>query len=76
MTEWRAGRKGTLIMGIRHGSFCFGCCWALMLLLFVFSAMNPFAIVLLATLVAAEKLLPYGDWLARGGGIGLGIWGF
>ena len=35
MTEWREGARGALIMGMRHGTFCLGCCWMLMLLLFV-----------------------------------------
>jgi predicted metal-binding membrane protein len=33
MTEWREGASGALIMGIRHGAYCLGCCWALMLLM-------------------------------------------
>ena len=34
-SEWREGVWGALSMGVRHGSFCVGCCWLLMALLFV-----------------------------------------
>lgn len=75
MTEWRDGRRGALTMGLKHGAYCVGCCWALMALLFVFGAMNLMAIGALATIVAAEKLLPYGDWLGKAGGVALAGWG-
>lgn len=75
MTEWRDGRRGALIMGLKHGAYCVGCCWALMALLFVFGAMNLMAIGALATIVAAEKLLPYGDRLGKAGGVILMAWG-
>lgn len=75
LTDWRSGGIGALKMGTKHGAFCVGCCWALMALLFVFGVMNPMAIVFLATLVAAEKLLPQGNILARVGGVGLVSWG-
>ena len=42
-------------MGLRHGLYCTGCCWALMLLLFVTGAMNPFWIVFLTIVIALEK---------------------
>ena len=74
-TEWRSGAQGALVMGLRHGSFCVGCCWALMALLFVFGVMNLAAIGALASLVAAEKLLPHGEVLAKIGGLGLTTWG-
>ena len=38
--EWRPGARGALVMGLRHGLFCLGCCWALMALLFVGGVMN------------------------------------
>lgn len=40
MTEWREGRQGTLIMGLRHGLYCTGCCGVLMAVLFVAGVMN------------------------------------
>ncbi|MDK3072559.1 DUF2182 domain-containing protein [Sedimentitalea sp. JM2-8] len=55
MTEWREGLGGAWRMGLKHGLYCTGCCWALMLLLFVAGAMNPGWIVFLTVLVALEK---------------------
>ena len=40
MHHWRAGAAGAFRMGIDHGVYCLGCCWALMLLLFVGGVMN------------------------------------
>jgi predicted metal-binding membrane protein len=40
MTHWREGRAGALRMGLSHGLYCVGCCWALMLLLFAVGVMN------------------------------------
>ena len=55
LAEWRDGAGGAFVMGLRHGLWCAGCCWALMLLLFVAGAMNPVWIVALTLLVALEK---------------------
>jgi predicted metal-binding membrane protein len=62
--EWRPGVRGGFVMGLRHGLFCLGCCWALMALLFVGGAMNLAWIAALSIAVAIEKLLPYGARLA------------
>ena len=62
-------------MGLSHGAFCLGCCWMLMLLLFVVGVMNLVWIATLTLLVAAEKLLPRGQWIARAGGAALIGWG-
>jgi predicted metal-binding membrane protein len=48
LSEWREGTKGAWVMGLRHGGFCVGCCWALMALLFVGGVMNLLWIALLA----------------------------
>ena len=45
-------------MGMRHGAFCLGCCWALMLLLFVGGVMNLAWVALLGIAVLAEKFAP------------------
>ncbi len=58
LSEWREGPRGAFIMGLRHGAFCVGCCWALMALLFVAGVMNLLWIAALAVLVLAEKLVP------------------
>jgi predicted metal-binding membrane protein len=55
---WRPGPKGALRLGFAHGLYCLGCCWALMLLLFVGGVMNLVWIAGLAALVMAEKLAP------------------
>lgn len=67
-TEWREGIGGALTMGLRHGAYCVGCCWALMVLLFVAGVMNLLWIAALACLVLIEKLAPRGVWVARASG--------
>jgi len=71
----RPGASGAFQMGVRHGAFCVGCCWPLMLLLFVGGVMNVAWIAGLALIVAGEKLLPYGQWLARAIGVALVVGG-
>jgi predicted metal-binding membrane protein len=66
--HWRRGRSGALRMGLEHGCFCVGCCWFLMLLLFVGGIMNLVWIAALTLLVLLEKLLPRGAWVARASG--------
>ena len=46
-------------MGVRHGAWCLGCCWALMVALFALGAMSLTWMAVLAALIAAEKLLPW-----------------
>ena len=65
MAEWREGVRGAVAMGLKHGLYCAGCCWALMLLLFVAGVMNPLWIVFLTVLVALEKWPVLPVWLAR-----------
>jgi len=57
---WQPGTGGAWAMGLRHGTFCLGCCWALMALLFVGGVMNLYWIAGLALLVAVEKLALFG----------------
>jgi len=73
--HYRPGRWGAWRMGLIHGAFCVGCCWMLMVLLFVGGVMNLAWIAALTLLVAAEKLLPGGPWIARISGAGLILWG-
>jgi predicted metal-binding membrane protein len=65
---WQPGAAGAVRLGLRHGLFCLGCCWGLMLLLFVGGVMNLAWVALLAAVVFAEKLAPprwrIGRWLA------------
>jgi predicted metal-binding membrane protein len=58
VTRWRAGRAGAFRMGLEHGAYCVGCCWALMLLLFVAGVMNLLWVALIAVFVLVEKLFP------------------
>ncbi|MGH6706826.1 MAG: DUF2182 domain-containing protein [Sphingomicrobium sp.] len=74
--HYRPGAAGALRLGLLHGVFCVGCCWLLMALLFVGGVMNLAWIALLTLLVAAEKLLPKGEWLARIVGVAMIGWGF
>lgn len=67
--HWRAGPGGALRMGLAHGLFCLGCCWALMLLLFVGGVMNLYWIAALSAFVLLEKLAPYGVQGGRLSGI-------
>ncbi|NOD98287.1 DUF2182 domain-containing protein [Ruegeria sp. HKCCD6228] len=73
----RPGTLGAFRTGILHGTYCLGCCWALMLLLFVGGIMNLYWIVGIAAYVALEKLLPGARWLVPVTGsalIGAGLW--
>jgi len=66
--HWHAGTHGALRMGLRHGLYCLGCCWAIMLLLFFGGVMSLTWIALLAIAVMSEKLLPFGDLMGRAAG--------
>jgi len=71
MSEWRDGRAGAFIMGLRHGSYCVGCCWVLMGLLFVAGVMNLLWVAVIALFVMAEKTLPRGELLGHVTGVAL-----
>jgi len=73
--SWRPGRLGAFRMGLEHGSYCLGCCWFLMGLLFFGGIMNLFWIIGLAGFVLLEKTIPMGSWIARIVGIGVAGWG-
>jgi predicted metal-binding membrane protein len=73
--EWREGVSGALVMGFRHGSYCVGCCWALMALLFVAGVMNLLWVVVIAGFVLAEKVVPNGRLVGRITGAVLAGWG-
>ncbi|EIK52698.1 hypothetical protein YO5_08008 [Stutzerimonas stutzeri TS44] len=57
---------GAWLTGLRHGLYCLGCCWALMLVLLVVGAMSLWGMALLSLLVLAEKLLPLGEHWRHG----------
>lgn len=77
MAEWRDGMKGALVMGMRHGIYCLGCCWLLMVLLFVAGVMNLLWVAIIALTVLVEKVIPSGQLVTRVIGlltIGWGVW--
>src|SRR5690348_6425443 len=72
---WREGRLGAFIMGLKHGIHCAGCCWVLMLLLFVAGVMNIWWIALIAALVLVEKIVPRGLLFGKIAGALFVAWG-
>jgi predicted metal-binding membrane protein len=74
LNEWRPGGRGAVVMGLRHGALCVGCCWALMALLFVLGVMNLLWIALVAAVVLVEKLVP-STALTKVLGAALIVWG-
>jgi predicted metal-binding membrane protein len=75
LCHWRKGAWGAVTSGIRHGLFCLGCCWMLMVLLFVGGLMNLLWIAVLALLVLIEKTFPWGGRMSHVTGAALVAWG-
>ena len=75
MTNWREGTSGAFVMGTRHGVFCLGCCWALMVVLFAVGVMNLAWVAGLTALVLLEKLIPAGILISRASGVALTVTG-
>jgi predicted metal-binding membrane protein len=76
---FRRDAPGCVMLGLRHGAYCVGCCWTLMALLLVGGVMNVLWIVLLGLLIALEKVTPFGRPIAHLAGIVLvaaGAWLF
>jgi predicted metal-binding membrane protein len=77
MGRWRSGRWGAVRMGAEHGAFCVGCCWGLMLILFALGVMSITWMLVVAGLIFAEKVLPFGERLSHVLALGfivLGVW--
>ena len=76
-THWREGTAGAFRMGFHHGIFCVGCCWFLMLLLFVTGVMNLLWVAAIAGFVLLEKVAPVvlAPWVSRLAGALLVLWG-
>jgi predicted metal-binding membrane protein len=68
---FRRDALGSVMLGLRHGAYCVGCCWVLMALLFVGGLMNLLWVVLLALFIILQKIIPSGDLLGRLAAIGL-----
>jgi predicted metal-binding membrane protein len=66
--HWRPGLRGSLALGWSHAMYCLGCCWALMVVLVAAGAMGLAWVLLITAVVAVEKLLPGGEWMARATG--------
>ena len=75
LQEWEEGRKGAFLMGIKHGIYCVGCCWALMILLFVTGVMNLLWVAVIAGFVLIEKIIPRGYRVGQITGVVLVAWG-
>lgn len=75
LSEWRPGAWGSLRMGLRHGSFCVTCCWALMALSFALGVMNLIWMALLTIVLCIEKIAPGGQTFSRVAGLGFLAWG-
>ena len=67
----RAPAREAFRLGLEHGAFCVGCCWALMLVMFVVGMGNLGWMLVIAAVMAAEKNLPWGRRLRTPLGIGL-----
>jgi predicted metal-binding membrane protein len=75
LSHWEEGAAGALRMGMHHGRYCVGCCWVLMLLMFVAGVMSVAAMAILSLFVLGERLLPPGPWTAKIPGVILIVWG-
>jgi predicted metal-binding membrane protein len=75
IAEWRDGVRGGLVMGLRHGRYCLGCCWALMVVLFVVGTMHLGWMAAVALFVLVEKVAPAVLRVRHAAGVGLIVWG-
>jgi predicted metal-binding membrane protein len=71
MQRWRRGITGAFRLGVDHGIYCLGCCWAMMLILFVGGVMNLVVIITLTLWVVVEKCAPWGERTTRVTGVAL-----
>jgi|TARA_B110000967_G_scaffold206673_1_gene253954 predicted metal-binding membrane protein len=69
------GMGSIVKIGVANGMFCIGCCWVLMLLLFVNGTMNLLWVLVITLAVLAEKVFPYGNIISKLIGVGLLTWG-
>jgi predicted metal-binding membrane protein len=67
--HWRGGTLGPLRLGIDHGLYCLGCCWALMAVLVAAGGMGLAWVALIALIVLIEKLVPRATWFSRAVGV-------
>jgi predicted metal-binding membrane protein len=62
LSGWRSGRVGGFRMGVEHGTYCVGCCWGLMVILFAVGVMSLLWMAVVASVIFAQKVLP---WIHR-----------
>ena len=67
--RWRGGPLGPLRLGVDHGLYCLGCCWALMAVLVAAGGMGLAWVALIALIVLVEKLAPRATWFSRAVGV-------
>ena len=75
LANWRDGDMGSFMLGVKHGSYCVACCWALMGLMFVFGTMNLLWMGVLSLFMLAEKIVPAKWRLSWGAGVLSIFWG-
>lgn len=75
LSHWREGRAGAVCMGVHHGLFCLGCCWAYMLLMFVAGTMNLVWMLSITAVMVLEKIVPGGNLFSWVVGTGLMVGG-
>lgn len=63
--HWHDGRFGALRMGAMHGVYCFGCCWGLMMVLFVMGTMHLGWMAAVGALILLEKIVARGEWISQ-----------
>ena len=68
---WREGRAGAVNMGVRHGLYCLGCCWALFAVLTAVGMMSIAWMLSLTLVVFAEKVIPFGLRISAAVGLAL-----
>jgi len=75
LRRWKDGTSGAIRMGLYHGMYCVGCCWAYFLLMVALGWMNLLWMGLFAGIIFGEKIWSKGIWVARAAGLGLAIVG-
>src|SRR5437016_900406 len=63
--HWHDGQMGAVRMGVAHGVYCFGCCWGLMVILFVMGIMHLGWMAAIGALILLEKVVPRGKWITN-----------
>lgn len=75
LAEWRDGKAGAFVLGLRHGRYCVVCCWALMAVMLMVGAMNLIWMALFTVFLLGEKVAPARWQISRISGAILVAWG-